>query len=215
MGKLLKIQCAQFLIFCFKESHGDWFAVGHNSDLAEELNKKFKVREAWSGRLFVCFDLCGQLIVCLFWPIRWRESQLWWWLPRRANFSLMRGMSRFDVAQINIFAFADGYICNCREIHFQIYLFPRWKHWMVFFRWPPWSRLKQLVLGRRWQTNPKCTKNHLKFSFGFFDTPALVFVRRWTKDKRLCYVSHRSQIKIRKKKTCETEESLPRSTAFL
>merc|ERR1712037_885213 len=26
-----------------KESHGNWFAIGHNSDLAEELNKKFKV----------------------------------------------------------------------------------------------------------------------------------------------------------------------------
>merc|ERR1711990_325108 len=26
-----------------KESHGDWLAVSHNSDLAEELNKKFKV----------------------------------------------------------------------------------------------------------------------------------------------------------------------------
>ena len=28
-----------------KESHGNWFAIGHNSDLAEELNKKFKVQE--------------------------------------------------------------------------------------------------------------------------------------------------------------------------
>merc|ERR1712037_923337 len=28
-----------------KESHGDWFAIGHNSDLAEELNKKFKAQE--------------------------------------------------------------------------------------------------------------------------------------------------------------------------
>jgi len=28
-----------------KESHGSWFAVGHNSDLAEELNKKFKVKK--------------------------------------------------------------------------------------------------------------------------------------------------------------------------
>merc|ERR1712110_1290616 len=26
-----------------KESHGNWFAVGHNSDLAEKLNNKFKV----------------------------------------------------------------------------------------------------------------------------------------------------------------------------
>ena len=29
----------------FKESHGNWFAVGHNSDFAEELNKKFKVKD--------------------------------------------------------------------------------------------------------------------------------------------------------------------------
>ena len=37
--------CPIYYYVLFKESHGNWFAVGHNSDLAEELNKKFKVKE--------------------------------------------------------------------------------------------------------------------------------------------------------------------------
>ena len=69
--------------------------------------------------------------------------------------------------------------------YFQIYLFLD-GNTECFFRWPPWSRQKQLVPGSRWQTNPKSPGLspeyfHLNFHLWSFtwlysETPAFLFL---------------------------------------